>query len=128
MPPWNECVALLLLGGGAFFSVTGGVGILRFPDFYSRLHPAGKCDTLGQFLLLTGLCFLVAWEQQGQWLVAGRLGLCTLLLLITAPTATYAMARAAWLDGLEPWTGPPKPSAPAPPATGPQASRGSADD
>ena len=48
----NMLTALLLIGGLVFFT-GGAIGILRFPDFYSRLHPAGKLDTAGQLLALS---------------------------------------------------------------------------
>ena len=101
---WNEIVASILLCLGAFFTVTGAVGILRMPDFYSRIHPAGKSDTLGMLLITVGLMFLVNWLSV-DWLVASKLVLIVIFVLITAPTATHAITRAAWLDGVKPWTG-----------------------
>lgn len=99
---WHEIVAAVLLALGALLTLTGGVGILRMPDFYARLHPAGKSDTLGQGLICVGLMFLVEWP--GDWLVGAKLLIITVLLYITAPTATHAITRAAWLDGLKPFT------------------------
>jgi len=100
---WNEICATVLLVLGAFFALTGGIGIIRMPDFFSRIHPAGKNDTLGQFLLLLGLLFLVPWgDGAGGWVVGGKLVLMTILLFLTAPTATHAIAKAAYLDGQRP--------------------------
>lgn len=95
---WNDIVTMVLLSLGAFLALTGGLGLLRMPDFYSRLHPAGKNDSLGQLLILGGLCF-----QIEHWMVASKLVLIMIFLIVTAPTATHAITKAAWLDGLRPW-------------------------
>lgn len=84
---------------GAVLSVTGSVGIVRMPDFYSRLHPAGKTDTAGQFLILSGLVL-----QAPDWVTGAKLMLVIGLLAVTAPTSSHAMTKAAWLAGLRPWT------------------------
>lgn len=87
---------LLLLAGGAF-CVIGGIGILRFPDFFSRMH-AGSCvDTLGATLLVGGLLL-----QTTHWLVAVKLVVILVFIYITSPTSTYAIARAALLHGCTP--------------------------
>lgn len=93
------CGLLLLLG--AFFALTGAVGVLRMPDFYTRVHPAGKVDTFAQTLILGGL-LLVAESP----LVGVRLALIWGLLLVTTPAAAHALVRAAHLDGREPWRAP----------------------
>ncbi len=77
---------ICLLVGGAV-GVLGGLGLLRFPDFYTRLHAAGMTDTLCAFLIVLGLAL------EGPLL---------LFLVFTAPTATHALARAATLDGIVP--------------------------
>ena len=109
MDSWNDWASAVCLVVGSFLAITGGLGILRMPDFYSRLHPAGKTDSLGQILILIGLCFQV-WEAapggegaQGDWLVLVRLVLIIVFLALTAPTATHAITKAAWLEGLKPW-------------------------
>lgn len=96
---WNEIVCAVLLALGCVFSLTGSLGLLRFPDFYSRLHAAGKTDSLAQALILGGLVFVAP-----NWGVSFRLVAIALLLLFTAPTATHAITKAARLDGLPPWT------------------------
>lgn len=87
---------VLLLGGG-FFVFIGGVGALRMPDFYTRMHAAGITDTLGTILVLAGVIF-----QAGLSLATVKLIAIGLFLLLTCPTATYALANAARLSGLEP--------------------------
>lgn len=89
---------LFLLGGGAA-AVIGGVGLLRFPDFYSRLHAGGMTDTLAALLIVGGLVL-----QSGFSLLTLKLLLILLFLLFTTPTATHALARAAWSGGIEPPT------------------------
>lgn len=94
----NVISAILLITGGVF-GILGGIGLLRFPDFYSRLHAAGITDTLTALMIVTGLLI-----QAGLALVSIKLLLILLLLLFTAPTASHALARAALADRLEPVT------------------------
>jgi len=95
---WNEILTAIFLGIGVLISLTGSLGLLRMPDFYTRLHTAGKSDTLAQTFILGGLIFVT-----DHWQVAVRLLLIILLLFFTAPTATHAITKAARLDGLAPW-------------------------
>jgi multicomponent Na+:H+ antiporter subunit G len=101
---WTLIPTAIFLAGGAFFGLTGAVGILRMPDFYTRLHPAGKADTLAQTLFMIGLLFQAPDVTTGLKVV-----LVTLFLYLTAPTATHAITLAAHRDGLEPWKQPEKP-------------------
>ena len=87
--------ALLLAGG--FFCVVGAVGLLRMPDFYTRMHAASVVETLGAGLVLLGLLL-----QAGFTLVAVKLLMLGLLIFFASPTATHALARAALLRGLRP--------------------------
>jgi len=87
---------VLLLAGGAFI-FTGGVGVLRMPGFYTRMHAAGLTDTLGTLLTMVGLIL-----QSGFTLSTAKLLAILLFLLLTAPTAAYALANAARLAGLVP--------------------------
>ncbi|MDR9389781.1 MAG: monovalent cation/H(+) antiporter subunit G [Wenzhouxiangella sp.] len=91
--------AALLLGGG-LIGVLGALGVLRFPDFYSRLHAAGMTDTLCALMIVAGLIM-----QTGLSLLTLKLALILLFLLFTAPTATHALARAALSDGVQPTQG-----------------------
>jgi multicomponent Na+:H+ antiporter subunit G len=88
-----DLLSWLALLGGIFFMVVGGVGTLRLPDFYTRMHAAGMTDTLGAGLILVGLMF-----QGGLTQVTVKLILILLLLGCTSPVATYALARAAFAD------------------------------
>lgn len=87
-----------LVGAGVFFLLAGALGLIRFPDLYSRMHAAGKCDTLGQLLLLTGLAL-----HQGLELTSLKLLIVAGFIFITSPTATHAIARAAYRSGIRPW-------------------------
>lgn len=93
-------VSWVFLAGGALACVIGAVGILRFPDVYTRMHAAGVVDTGGASLILMGLIL-----QEGFTLVTAKLVIILFFLLFTSPTATYALARSASNSGLQPWTG-----------------------
>ena len=56
-------LVVLILFCGLFFFTGGSIGILRFPDFYTRLHPAGKLDTAGQFLALLAIALYVVLPE-----------------------------------------------------------------
>jgi multicomponent Na+:H+ antiporter subunit G len=83
---------------GALVMLTGAAGVLRFPDFYTRLHAGGKGDTLGQGLILVGLALPV-----GLSLITLKIALIILFIFIFNPTATHALARGAWILGQKPW-------------------------
>lgn len=85
---------LCLVGGGAF-GIIGGLGLLRFPDFFSRLHAAGVTDTLSALLIVLGLVL-----QSGISLLTLKLLLILLFLLFTTPTASHALAQAALTAGV----------------------------
>ncbi|MFQ5757818.1 MAG: monovalent cation/H(+) antiporter subunit G [Acidiferrobacterales bacterium] len=80
---------VVLLGGG-FFGIVGAIGLLRFPDLFTRMHAAGITDTLGAGLILIGLMF-----QADENLVMVKLLLILAFLLFTSPTSTHALAKAA---------------------------------
>ena len=82
---------------GSFFSVVGGIGIIRLPDFYTRLHGGGITDTLGAVLILLGLMF-----QAGMTLITVKLVMIVFLFLITSPTSCHALASAALARGGKP--------------------------
>jgi multicomponent Na+:H+ antiporter subunit G len=88
--------SFLLVGG--FLIVTGGIGLIRMPDFYTRLHCAGIVDTLGTGLIVAGLIL-----QAGMTQVSIKLVLILVFVFFTSPTATHAVAHAALVGGLKPW-------------------------
>ena len=87
----------ICLVAGGFFCVVGAVGMLRMPDFYTRMHAASVIDTLGAGLILLGLML-----QAGFTLVTVKLLMVGVLILFASPTATHALARAALLRGVRP--------------------------
>ena len=95
----QNVVTIVLVVLGLVWLAIGGIGILRFPDFYSRLHPAGKADTFGATLLLIGLAV-----HQGLSLLTLKVLLIELFILLANPAATHAIGRAAFKTGLKPWT------------------------
>jgi multicomponent Na+:H+ antiporter subunit G len=90
--------ALLLAGG--LFCIAGGLGLLRMPEFYTRVHAASVTDTLGAGLILLGLILQAGWT-----LVMAKLVIIGLLIFFTSPAATHALARAALGRGLKPLLG-----------------------
>lgn len=92
--------ALLLAGSG--FVLIGGVGMLRFPDAYTRMHATSITDTLGAGLILLGLML-----QAGFTLMSVKLGFIMVFLLFTTPAATHAFAQTALRNGLIPITADP---------------------
>ena len=89
-----------LLSTGGLFCVIGGIGLLRMPDFYTRMHAASVHDTLGAGLILLGLVLQAGWS-----LVAAKLLILGLLIFFASPAATHALAKAALGRGLRPLLG-----------------------
>lgn len=92
-----DLLSWALLLAGAFFMLVSGVGILRMPDVYTRIHAAGVKDTLGAALTLIGLML-----QAGLTLVTVKLLLIWIFLWFTSPVASHSVARAALLGGVRP--------------------------
>jgi len=88
----------IFLGLGFFFIFTGALGILRFPDFYTRLHATGKSDMLGVGLMVLGTAIL-----EGPTLNGLKIVLVIFVVALASPTATHALGRAAHRAGLVPW-------------------------
>jgi multicomponent Na+:H+ antiporter subunit G len=92
-----DVISLVLLLAGSFFAVVGGIGLIRLPCFFARFHGAGITDTLGAGLILTGLMF-----QGGLSLVTVKLAMVLFFLLVTSPTSTHALAKAALHQDVKP--------------------------
>lgn len=90
--------ALLVLGG--FLCISGSIGLLRFPDFFTRMHAASVTDTLATALIVIGLML-----QTNAWIVQGKLVMVLIFVLLTSPTASHALAKAALHGGLQPLLG-----------------------
>jgi multicomponent Na+:H+ antiporter subunit G len=98
-------VAALLIVAGLFFFAVGVLGILRFPDFYTRLHAAGKCDSLAAVLVVLGIALFNLQEFSGaNLLVSIKIMFVAAFVFVASPTATHAITEAALVIGVEPWT------------------------
>lgn len=91
---WASSLCLL---AGAFFCVVGGIGLIRMPDFYTRMHAASVTETLGVGLILLGLMLQAGWT-----LISVKLLLIGALVFFVSPTASHALARAAHVRNLKP--------------------------
>jgi multicomponent Na+:H+ antiporter subunit G len=101
---WQEIAHMALFGAsvgaltlGLILVLAGSIGVIRLPDFYTRMHAAGVTDTLGAELIILGLIL-----QAGDWQTGAKLALVGLLLFLTSPTATHAVANAAHRADLKP--------------------------
>jgi multicomponent Na+:H+ antiporter subunit G len=101
-------ISVILILAGLFFFLGAAVGLLRFPDFYVRMHAAGKGDTLSSLLVILGFAVyqLHDFESVAQdWptlLVILKLLAVVLFIFLTSPTATSALMDAGWEDGVGP--------------------------
>lgn len=95
-----DILSWVFLISGSFFCLTGAVGLLRFPEFFSRIHAASLTDTLGASLILIGLMFQAGWG-----LTLSKLLLILVFSLLLGTTASHAMAKAALKSGLKPLDG-----------------------
>ncbi|MCF6262400.1 MAG: monovalent cation/H(+) antiporter subunit G [Xanthomonadales bacterium] len=92
-----DILSWVLLLAGSIFVFIGGIGTLRFPTFYTRLHAASLTDGIGTILILGGLVLQAGWT-----LAAFKLLAILVFLLLTGPTAAYALANAADMSGMKP--------------------------
>ncbi len=100
----NTLTAFLLLFGFLFF-IGGTVGIIRMPDFYTRLHPAGKLDTLGTLSLVAGLAVYNLHQFNLETvLLSLKMCLVVFFVFLASPTATHSIVDAGMRAGLRHWT------------------------
>ena len=90
----------IFLAGGAFFCLVGGIGLIRMPDFYTRMHAASVTETLGAGLMLVGMML-----HAGLTLVTAKLIIVGLLIFLASPASSHALAKAALMSGLKPLLG-----------------------
>ena len=96
----NSVVGTSLIALGVAFDVVGCVGLVRLPDVYTRMQAATKCVALGTLLIVAGAVVMVASLS-----AVVKCGLCLTFLIITAPTGSHALARAAHRSGTPLWEG-----------------------
>jgi multicomponent Na+:H+ antiporter subunit G len=94
----TEVATVLLLAAGGFFFLAGTVGLLRFPDVYTRLHALTKADNLG-----LGFVVLALMLRADSMAVRLKLLLIWIVVLAATSTVTHLMARSALERGVEPW-------------------------
>ena len=95
-----DIISWILLSAGSVFVLVGGIGALRMPNLYTRMHAASVTDTMGAVLVLAGVMV-----QAGLSLATIKLAAILLFLLITSPTSSYALAHSALLAGIKPEAG-----------------------
>ena len=93
-----DILGWFLLGIGAFFLLIGAIGLIRLPDFFTRMHAAGLIDTLGAGFVLAGLMIEAGWS-----LNLPKLLMILVFLLFTSPTSSHELVHAALVRGLKPW-------------------------
>jgi multicomponent Na+:H+ antiporter subunit G len=98
-----EIIVIIFLAAGIFFMFTGAIGLLRLPDFYTRLHATGKCDTLGEVLIIVGLLLYHLVHYPETPLVPVKLLFLITFIFLANPTATHAIMKAAYNTGVKPW-------------------------
>ena len=86
-----------LIVGGSFLLI-GAIGLIRLPDFFTRMHAAGLIDTTGAGFILVGLMIEAGWS-----LNLAKLAMILLFLILPSPTSRHALAHAALVHGLKPW-------------------------
>ena len=91
-------IAYLFIFMGLVFIFFGTLGIIRFPDIYTRLQTSSKCDTAGAVALLVGLMV-----REGLDSLSLRILIILMFLLLTNPVASHAIARSAAIRGIKPW-------------------------
>ncbi|HHU31037.1 MAG TPA: monovalent cation/H(+) antiporter subunit G [Clostridia bacterium] len=94
-----KILAVIFLALGFFLTAVAAIGILRFPDFYTRMHASGKADTLGVALTLVGLAL-----YEGFSLTSFKILFISAFIMFANPIGTHILVRAAHQSGLKPLT------------------------
>ena len=94
----TELLTLFLILAGAVFFLAGTVGLLRFPDVFTRLHALTKADNVGLGLVAAGLAL-----QAESWAATGKILLIWLLVLLASASVAHLVARTALRKGIRPW-------------------------
>ena len=102
-----QIIIYLLLAIGLFFNLLAGLGLLRFPDVYTRLHAGTKCTTFGSIficgsVILLGLKLWIFDGETNSSALAIHTAIALIAILITNPTGAHALARAAHKSGVKP--------------------------
>ncbi len=101
-----DIIIYVFIGVGIFFNVLAGIGLLRFPDVYTRLHAGTKCTTFGSIFLIGSVVLIglkMWWEQDTNGSVLAIHSVLALIaILLTNPVGAHAIARAAHRSGVKP--------------------------
>jgi len=101
-----DILSVILIVSGLIFFLGASIGVVRFPDFYTRMHAAGKGDTLSTILIMSGMAIQVISEFDGiSFLVAIKILAIAVLIMLTSPTSTHLLMKAGYDDGIVPITG-----------------------
>ena len=90
-----DIISTVLLIAGVFFGLSGAIGLFRFPDFFTRVHAASVTDSIAAILIIGGLLLQTSFD-----LNTAKLLFILLFLMVTSPTASHALAKAARHGGL----------------------------
>ena len=93
----TDIASWVFLAAGGFLIIAGGIGLVRLPNFFTRLHAASITDTLGTGLIVLGLALQAGWSQ-----TTVKLFLIVAFLYFTSPTSTHALAKSALHGGIRP--------------------------
>ena len=93
-----DILAIIFMIAGLFFLIVAAVGVIRFPDVYSRSHAVSLTDSLGAFLMLVGIAL-----HEGLSINMLKILVVLILLYILNPVIAHATVRAALRSGLKPW-------------------------
>ena len=97
----RELIACIFLAIGLIFITASAIGVLRLPDFYTRLHASGMGETLGLILSFIGLAII-----EGFTLTSVKLIMVAFLVFLCNPIGTHMLVRAAHREGVQDWTKP----------------------
>ncbi|MFH2001627.1 MAG: monovalent cation/H(+) antiporter subunit G [Planctomycetota bacterium] len=99
-----DSLSILLLSAGFFFFFATAVGLIRFPDFYCRMHAAGKGDTLSTMLMMMGLALFQSYPFSGEaFLVSLKIMFIAVFIFMSSPTASHAILDAGYKTGEPMW-------------------------
>lgn len=93
-----DIISLILLASGTIFFLAGTLGLLRFPDVYTRLHALTKADNIGVGFIIIGLCL-----QAESWFAVGKLLLIWFLVFLTGASVSHLVAKNAFRNGVKIW-------------------------
>jgi len=98
-------LSIIAVLAGLLFFLGAVIGLVRFPDFYTRMHAAGKGDTLSTLMILSGLALylLVQGFTLANLLVTAKILAICAFIMLTSPTSTHALMQAGYEEGIKPY-------------------------